>query len=45
MVFGVKLDMSIDNGIYWLENVSFEAYNELTILVLAIHYYYDCTGC
>lgn len=42
--FGAELDMS-DNGICRLENISFEAYNESTILVSAIRHYYDHNGC
>lgn len=43
--FGAKLDMSIDNGICRLEKVSFEAYNESTVLISAIRHYYDRNGC
>jgi transposase, IS5 family len=43
--FGVKFDMSMDNGIARLERTSFDAYNESEVLVGAIRRYYDRHGC
>lgn len=43
--FGVKLDLSIDNGYARLEKTSFDAYNESEVLVPAIRHYYDRHGC
>ena len=43
--FGVKFDMSMDNGIARLERTSFDAYNESEVLVGAIRRYYYRHGC
>ncbi len=43
--FGVKFDMSLDQGIARLEYTSFDAYNESEILVSALRRYHDRHGC